>query len=285
VQPGQIPHKALKYPLLKWVGSKHRFASTIIQHFPPHYKTYYEPFLGSGAVLGHLAPHKAIASDALKPLMGIWQKLKTDPMTLIQWYEERWRESVQSEKQAAYENIKARYNQGPNPADLLFLSRACYGGIVRFRKDGYMSTPCGVHDPILPSRFAERVQDWAARLAGTEFINGDFEAIMAQAQAGDLIYCDPPYSDTQAILYGAQAFSLPRLFHSIEQCKARGVYVVLSLDGSKKTGKKTLPLSLPRGLFEREMMIDCGRSMLRRFQMEGQTLETEQVQDRLLLTY
>ena len=35
---------------------------------------------------------------------------------------------------------------------------------------------------------------------------------MSKAQKGDLVYCDPPYSHTQSILYGAQSFSLERLF-------------------------------------------------------------------------
>lgn len=58
-----------------------------------------------------------------------------------------------------YESVKAAYNKKPNGADFVFLSRACYGGIVRFRKgDGYMSTPCGVHDPLPVEGFAKRVQ-------------------------------------------------------------------------------------------------------------------------------
>jgi site-specific DNA-adenine methylase len=39
------------------------------------------------------------------------------------------------------------------------------------------------------------------------------------------------------------------------------------------------------GLFEREILLDCGRSMLKRFQMNGLSLEDEVVHDRLLLTY
>jgi DNA adenine methylase len=42
---------------------------------------------------------------------------------------------------------------------------------------------------------------------------------------------------------------------------------------------------IPEGLFRREVLIDCGRSMLRRFQMNGRTLEREVVADRLMLTY
>ena len=48
---------------------------------------------------------------------------------------------------------------------------------------------------------------------------------MTTAKQGDLIYCDPPYKDTQTILYGARSFSLDFLFQQIQRCKDRGVYV------------------------------------------------------------
>ena len=275
-----------KKQLLKWIGNKQRFAHEIASYFPGSYNTYYEPFLGSGAVLATLTPRAAVASDALGPLMDIWQMLSKSPATLKQWYEDRWQRFSAGDRRDVYEEIKASYNGQPNGADLLFLSRSCYGGVVRFRKaDGYMSTPCGVHDPITPESFAERVDIWHQRTTGTEFLYSDFEAVMEMATEGDMVYCDPPYSDTQAILYGAQAFDLERLFGAIDRCKSRGVFVALSIDGSKKNGKKQPDIAIPDDLFEQEAMVNCGRSMLRRFQMEGQTLEEEVVTDRLLLTY
>lgn len=57
------------------------------------------------------------------------------------------------------------------------------------------------------------------------------------------------------------------------------------IDGTKKSGEVTCDLPIPDGLFEREIFLNLGRSMLRRFQMEGETLENEVVSDRLLLTY
>ncbi len=99
------------------------------------------------------------------------------------------------------------------------------------------------------------------------------------------MYCDPPYAHTQAILYGAQSFSLVRLLEAIARAKSRGVRVALSIDGTKKSGGVKTALPIPPGLFEREAYVNCGRSMLRRFQLEGQTLEHEVVTDRLLLTY
>lgn len=99
------------------------------------------------------------------------------------------------------------------------------------------------------------------------------------------MYCDPPYIDSQAILYGAQAFRIDRLLAAISRCKARGVRVALSIDGTKYSGRKLCDVPVPPGLFAREEFVTVGRSMLKRFQMDGQTLEDHEVMDRLLLTY
>lgn len=271
--------------LLKWIGNKQRMAEEIVSYFPDVFRIYHEPFLGSGAVLATLAPKKGHGSDAFAPLMEIWTGLQDDPDSLKGWYESRWHRMMSGKKVARYEEIKASYNTRPNGADLLFLCRSCYGGVVRFRKDGYMSTPCGAHQPISPESFGKRVDEWHRRLAGTNFDDLGFEEAMERASAGDLVYCDPPYTHSQAILYGAQEFSLKRLLEIIGRCKKRGVFVALSIDGTKRSGNMICDLPIPAGLFEQEVYIDCGRSMLKRFQMGGKTLETEKVADRLLLTY
>lgn len=283
-QFGRVP--PFKSQLLKWIGNKQRFAHEIASYFPAKFGTYYEPFLGSGAVLATLAPKSAVGSDVFQPLVEIWQTLRTHPERLNAWYSERWARMKQSPKEIVYEEVKATYNARPNGADLLFLCRSCYGGVVRFRKaDGYMSTPCGVHQPISPESFARRVEEWQRRCRHTEFVLADFTETLTNAKRGDLVYCDPPYVDSQAIIYGAQTFSLVELFDHIGRCKSRGVYVALSIDGTKRSGDKVCDVSFPQGLFETEAFVNCGRSMLRRFQMAGQTLEGEVVSDRLLLTY
>jgi DNA adenine methylase len=272
--------------LLKWIGNKHRFAREIVSYFPKYFSVYREPFLGSGAVLGTLAPEKGVGSDSFKPLIDIWRALRDSPDKLKQSYADRWHAVNRGEKVKEYERIKANYNAQPNGPDLLFLSRSCYGGVVRFRKtDGYMSTPCGIHDPISPASFAKRVDEWHERTSGTGFLNQSYEMTMEDAKKGDLIYCDPPYTFTQSILYGAQSFDLADLFRVIRECKKRGVYVALSIDGTKRSGTTVCDVQIPIGLFNREIMIHCGRSMLKRFQMNGKTLESEVVHDRLLLTF
>lgn len=278
--------KPFRSQLLKWIGNKQRMADDIIRFFPRRIRTYREPFLGSGGVLGVLAPRMGVGSDSFEPVIEIWQALCHRPGLLKAWYRVRWEFFNAGARVEQYEKILARYNARANGADLVFLCRACYGGVIRFRHtDGYMSTPCGIHDPISPDSFAQRVDAWHERVRGSEFRHMPYEEAMDIAVPGDLIYCDPPYTYSQAILYGAQRFSLDDLFERIARCKARGVYVALSIDGSKKSGADICAIRPPKGLFEREVQVKVGRSMLRRFQMEGQSLESEIVQDRLLLTY
>ena len=190
-----------KSQLLKWVGNKQRFAGEITQYFPARYNTFYEPFIGSGAIISTVAPKNGVGSDLFKPLIDIWQKLKSDPNGLVEWYAERMELLDNKDKKEVYENVKASFNQSHNGADFLFLTRTCYGGIVRFRKaDGFMSTPCGVHDPIPVINFQKRVREWHHRLKDVDFIHADYKEMFNNAQMGDLIYCDPPYSHSQGSL-------------------------------------------------------------------------------------
>lgn len=284
--PARPAPKPFKTQLLKWIGNKQKFAHEIISHFPPDFGSYHEPFLGAAGVMAALAPSRATGSDVFAPLIEIWQTLAADPETLKRWYAERWAIYRDGDRVQQYGRILASYNARPNGADLVFLCRACYGGVVRFRrKDGCMSTPCGAHQPIHPRAFDRRVDLWHRRLRGATFLHLDYAEAMARAVQGDLVYCDPPYSFSQAILYGAQDFSLERLFTAIADCKSRGVRVALSIDGTKKSGDTYCDIPLPPGLFEHEHLVNVGRSMLRRFQMGGQTLEAEEVRDRLLLTF
>jgi DNA adenine methylase len=278
--------KPFRTQLLKWVGNKQRFADEIVSYFPKDFGTYYEPFLGSGAVLGTLAPKRGVGSDSFSPLMEIWKALAEDPDILKDWYSFRRDKLTSRNKVALYEEIKESYNRSPNGADFIYLSRACYGGVVRFRQaDGYMSTPCGVHTPIPSASFAKRVDLWARRLRGVAFERAEFQDILKRPKRGDLVYCDPPYTHSQSILYGAQRFSLEALLEAIAELKSKGVAVALSIDGTKKSGDRICDLPVPKKLFRREAFVNCGRSMLRRFQMKDQTLEKEVVADRLLLTY
>jgi DNA adenine methylase len=270
--------------LLKWVGNKYKYAHVIVSYFPAKYRNYIEPFVGTGSILATLAPKNAIAGDTLTPLIEIWKLLQNNPQALIDYYSEVISRFNQ-DRDKTYQEILKKYNSSPNGLDLLILSRTCYGGVVRFTKEGTMSTPIGPHKPIEPKTFTVRVIEWQERVKNTIFLNKPFTETFALAEEGDLIYCDPPYLDSQAILYGAQDFDFTQLIQEIQKCKSRGVKVALSIDGKKKSGKKTIDLQISPGVFEREVYLNGGSSMLKRFQNGGQEMTGEDVHERLLLTW
>ena len=282
-------------PLLKWVGNKRKVAKQIIDHFPNEFNNYYEPFVGSGAVLAELQDQKinslfpnfqyAYASDNNPYLIEIFKYVKNDPQKIKDYYAKNI-EDYMEDKVNNYNIIKDRFNNNPNGLDFCLLSRTCYGGIIRFRKsDGYMSTPVGPHTPISPQSFAKRVDIWHELIAKTDFDLLDFKAAINRAGKGDVVYCDPPYTHSQGILYGAQDFDINELWESIRRAKDRGAKVLLSINGKRNSNTKDISVTPPQGLFERIEDVDVGISMVDRLQNGGKHMKKSRVTDQLMLTY
>src|SRR3989344_8188746 len=94
---------------IKWSGSKRSQAKEIISYFPQEINTYYEPFLGSGAILGHLKPQKAVCADINKPLMELWEKIKNDPKGVSQDYRNKW-ENLQNKGYTFFYEVRINFN-------------------------------------------------------------------------------------------------------------------------------------------------------------------------------
>lgn len=281
--------------LLKWIGNKQRFADTIISYMPEKFNNYYEPFLGSGAVMAalldsdanKLLPHfnHAYGSDILPFLIDIFKLTQNDPESLFNYYKEEITK-YNEDPNTRYDVIKERFNAQNNPYDFLLLSRTCYSGVIRFRKtDGYMSTPRGPHKPINPETFSKRLYQWNILLQKASFECENFVDAMDKPKAGDVVYCDPPYTHSQSIIYGAQSFDIDVLWQKIHENKQRGVKVILSINGMRDSQKKDISIAPPEGIFERKLFINCGTSMIDRLQNNGKTMVNKKVDDQLLLTW
>lgn len=281
--------------LLKWIGNKQRFAETIISYMPHSFDNYYEPFLGSGAVMAELLrsdatmmfPHfsHAYGSDVLPFLIDIFNITKDNPQSLIDYYTEEISDYYQDPIKK-YAEIKDRFNSEHNPYDFVLLSRTCYSGVIRFRKsDGYMSTPRGPHKPISPDAFARRVIEWNYLFRKASFACESYIESMKRPKDGDVVYCDPPYTHSQSIIYGAQDFEISTLWKMIAECKERGAKVMLSINGMRDSKKKDISVTPPEGLFERKILVNCGTSMIDRLQNNGKEMIDKTVDDQLLLTW
>jgi len=256
----------------------------IADQLPASYDLYIEPFVGTGAVLATLRPDRAIAGDMLTPLIEFHQAVQSHPKGLLTHYAE-CREEIVARGPSAYLEIKDRFNERPTAADLLVISRTCYGGVMRFTQDGRISTPLGPHKPMPAEKLEGYMEEWHARLANVEFVRADYRETLAEAGEGSLVYCDPPYMHGQSILYGAQRFEIGELWRSVGEAVERGAKVAVSIDGWRQSGKKVIDACIPEGLFTRELTIERGGCMLRRFQMDGKGMSLEGVADRLLFSW
>ena len=80
-------------PLLKWAGGKRKIARKIIDLIDHDLQngTYFEPFLGGGAVLFELAPTKAVCFDYNQDLIEFYNVVKSKPEKLIQILDKKYK--------------------------------------------------------------------------------------------------------------------------------------------------------------------------------------------------
>ncbi|MEZ5723189.1 MAG: DNA adenine methylase [Paracoccaceae bacterium] len=212
-----------------------------------------------------LAPARAEAADSFAPLIGIWRALRDEPATLARWYRRRWEAASQRPRRST-PRCAPGSTKAARPADLIYLSRAAYGGVIRFRRrDGYMSTPVGLAPPDPPRRVRGGVA--AARVRGTRFHRRDYGEL-AQARGRRR----GPAIRPTAIRDRSSAPKLrPRRPLRADRARqaARRLRGAEPRRGRRKSGGVICGHSWPAGLFEREVAVTLRASMLKRFQMEG----------------
>jgi len=227
-------------PLLKWAGNKARLAHQIDEAFAqPCSGTYYEPFVGSGAVFFHrrLAGNvqKAVLSDFNHKLIELFRCVRDDVHGVLEALErlpyETWRES--------YYDIRTAFNEldpvGPDhAARFIFLNRAGFNGLYRENRKGEFNVPVGRYKSLkVPTR--ETFMQASELLQSVELVAGSFEDVMSQAGRGDQVYCDPPYVPLTATAaftaYCSSPFGFEKqkvLANLAMQAAFRGGQVVLS---------------------------------------------------------
>ena len=62
-------------PFVKWAGGKRQIIDKLLQYSPDRFETYYEPFVGGGALLFELSPQKAVINDSNTKLIIVYNVL------------------------------------------------------------------------------------------------------------------------------------------------------------------------------------------------------------------
>lgn len=225
---------------MKWCRFSVDACAAILPHVPKKFKTYYEPFLGAGAMLGMLgANENAVVGDINEPLMMIWHLLQEAPDELHSDYARQFRLSTQDPYQY-FNTVKERYNKNKSPYDLLFLCNACTLQVhnVAFGTDGSFQNGI-LGDKAFQKSWTvrEAVETFARRCDGIRIHTGDYRGTLSTAKKGDFVYLDPPKA-IESLYFDYSAF-----FDELDRLNSVGVQFACTFDG--RMPKLTQTVRLP----------------------------------------
>lgn len=224
-----------------------------------------------------MSPNKAVGGDLYKPLIEIWRMVKSNPEKVASEYEKRW-ELLQQKGYKYFYVVREHFNTTKNLHDLLFLSRTCVNGLIRFNKSGEFNN--SLHHSrkgISPQSFKKIINEWSQIISKYSFLSGDYEQVTNNAKAGDFIYLDPPYFNTKSRYI--ESIDYERFVQYLEKINKKGIKFALSYDGTR--GDKSYIVALPKKLYKRHIMLKSGNSSFRKLQDK----KIETVLESLYLNY
>ncbi|MBP6945357.1 DNA adenine methylase [Patescibacteria group bacterium] len=264
-------------PVIKWSGSKRSQAREIIAFFPKDIDTYYEPFLGGGSILGNLDPKKAVCGDVCESLIQLWNTVKQDPQTVADEYDKRWK-TLQDKGHLYYYDVRDSFNQTKSPHDLLFLTRTCVNGLIRFNRQGEFNNSFHLsRKGMVSERLGRIIHQWSTIIKGHRFVHASYVESTKKASDGDFIYLDPPYFHTKGRYFGTIAYD--EFLEYLKDLNQRNVKFALSFDGHR--GEKSYMVELPKNLYKRHVLLESGNSTFNKVQNK----KVESVLESLYLNY
>jgi DNA adenine methylase len=235
--PGKNP---LARPFLKWAGGKRQLLSEILKYTPPASKirTYYEPFVGAGALLFELQPKKAIINDTNSQLINCYDVIKNNLEGLFEELSKHKNEKEyfysirELDRTPQYENL----SDIEKASRIIYLNKTCYNGLFRVNNQGQFNTPFGKYkDPKIRDETVLKAVNKYLNTSDVTFLNVDFEEAVSTAKKGDFIYLDPPYdpiSDTSSFTgYDINGFGKEeqkRLKDTFDELSKKGIKCILS---------------------------------------------------------
>lgn len=220
-------------PFIKWAGGKRQVLPQYLPFFPEDVCTYYEPFLGGGAIFFHLQPSKAVLTDINAELVNVYQCVRDAVADIIVLL----REHQKHHGKEYYYSVRA--NPGATSleraARFLYLNKTCFNGLYRENSKGHFNVPMGrykkpaICNPELLCAASHALQSTAIALESFEnILNRSFHA-------DDLVYFDPPYHPisltSNFTSYNRYAFRTEdqiRLRETFAELARRGIRVMLS---------------------------------------------------------
>ena len=234
-------------PFVKWAGGKRQLIPILNENLPKTFGTYYEPFIGGGALLFHILTErdgqKCSISDLNSDLVLAYTTIRDridDLVSSLKSHERNYRKDSKSYYYAVRESNPR--SEIEKTSRLLFLNRTCFNGLYRVNSKGKFNVPLGRYtNPNIVNEDNLRSVSDILQASKVSIKCRDFEAVLRDAKKGDLVYFDPPYqpvSDTANFTsYTNKDFTdkdLERLADLCNRLDAKGCKVLLSNSDSKQ---------------------------------------------------
>lgn len=228
-------------PFVKWAGGKRQIIDKLKQYVPDDYLTYYEPFIGGGALFFELSPKNAVINDSNFELMNVYKILcdhekYTKMCSVLNKYEKNHNEEFYYEIRNKDRNIKTfnRLSDYTKAARTIYLNKTCFNGLYRVNSKNEFNVPSNKKIKIntYESENLLTIHMYFS-MNNIKMLNVDFEKSVETAKKGDFIYFDPPYdSDTSTFnSYTEVGFGKEeqvRLANVFKDLSDRGCLVMLS---------------------------------------------------------
>lgn len=194
--------KLVKVPPIKIQGIKTKLVPFILENIKwSGNGKWVEPFLGSGVVLFNVNPKKALIADSNPHIISFYQNLQNNRFTPddVRHFLEKEGALLRTKGDGYYYEVRRRFNSNQNPLDLLFLSRACFNGLMRLNKKGEFNVPFNHKIERFSKAYITKIVNqikWVSKeMAGKDwqFICEDWRETFKNVQSEDFVYLDPPY--------------------------------------------------------------------------------------------
>ena len=230
-------------PFLKWAGGKRQLLPEIVKYVPKltSKNTYYEPFIGGGALLFELQRPKAVINDSNKELINCYKVIKD---SLDELMEELSKDKYSNSETSYYEmrdldrstKKYASLSEVEKAARIIYLNKTCYNGLFRVNSKGQFNVPFGRYkNPNFLDDAVLRAVNKYLNSNDITLLNQDFAEAVKDAKRGDFVYFDPPYdpvSETASFTgYDVNGFNRDeqeRLKEEFDALHKRGCKVMLS---------------------------------------------------------
>ena len=216
-------------PILKWVGGKRQLLDSI-EPLIPKCSTFYEPFIGGGAVLFSRQPDKAVINDLNPELINVYLTIKNEPKALI----EKLKEHRDNSPEQYFYSIRAldrdkevfeNMMNVERAARIIYLNKTCYNGLFRVNSSGEFNSPWGRYkNPNITNETTINALHTYFNKANITIKCGDYREALKGIRKGAFIYFDPPYmpisSSASFTGYTAGGFGEQEQIALKEQCDA-----------------------------------------------------------------